>query len=124
MSKKILIADDDHRIVKALSVRLKARGYEIISAYDGVGAIKTAVEKSPDLIILDVSMPAGSGIHVAETLRGNSQACNIPIIFMTAKTNPEYFTKAMENSAIAFLTKPFEDNALVAMVDTALGTPA
>lgn len=117
---KILIADDDKNIAKALSVRLRSEGYETISAGDGVTAVSKAVQEQPDLILLDISMPAGNGIFVAQQLNEMDQTQAIPVIFMTAKTDPKYFDQAMQQRAVAFLSKPFDDSTLLPLIHTTL----
>ncbi|MEM7233262.1 MAG: response regulator [Planctomycetota bacterium] len=116
----ILIADDDKNIARALCVRLRSDGYETLTAHDGVSAVQKAVQENPDLILLDISMPAGNGLFVAEQLKSMDTTRDTPIIFMTAKSNPEYFDQAMEREAIAFLAKPFDDAALLPLVYTTL----
>ena len=70
--KKILIVDDERDIVKALMIRLKGAGYDVVTAFDGAQAIFMAHKEKPDLIILDIRMPAGDGFSVAEKLKGST----------------------------------------------------
>ncbi|TET11452.1 response regulator [Candidatus Aerophobetes bacterium] len=70
MAKKILIADDEPDIVKMLSMRLKAHGYEVIAAFDGLQAVREAYKERPDLILLDIKMPVGDGYKETGTLLG------------------------------------------------------
>lgn len=116
----ILVADDDRNIVLALTARLIADGHEVLTACDGVSAIKCACEAKPDAILLDVSMPAGTGTHVTQVLKADPETMGIPILMMTAKEDPKHFNDAMVGGACAFLSKPFADNALKTMLDAAL----
>lgn len=118
--KRVLVVDDDENIRLALTVRLAQSGYEVLTAVDGTSAISAAVNERPDLLLLDISMPAGNGIHVARSLRGMPDTSSIPIVFMTAKEKPEYLEAAMRCGAVGFLNKPFEENVLMPLVECAL----
>lgn len=111
--KKVLIVEDDADINKALTIRIKAAGYEVISAQDGYMGLSAAVQEKPDIMILDISMPAGDGLSIIERLRENTDAPQIPFIVLTASKRPEYRTAARELGAFAFFEKPYESAALV-----------
>ena len=83
MKKTILILEDDLRIATALSIRIEAAGYNVVTANDGVEGLKLALENSPDLILMDIWMPVGMGFSVAQRLRALGLG-GIPIIFITA----------------------------------------
>ena len=117
--KKVLIADDDRAIVKALSARLDAEGYDVVTAHDGLTAIQKARRDNPDVILIDVSMPAGTGTYVTKVLKEDPETMMIPIIIMTAKESDEHFDAAMENGACGFLKKPFEDGVLMPLIESA-----
>ena len=119
--KKILIVEDDRRIALAVAVRLKANGYEVLTAFDAMAGLSLCVKYLPDLVILDISMPAGSGFDVAARIRNLSTTAGTPLIFMTASHNPEFLTQAAELGAVAFIQKPFDDGELLADVRHALG---
>jgi len=72
--QKMLIVDDEADLVRSLSMRLRANGYEVVSAMDGVEATKMAIHEQPDVIVLDIGMPAGDGHVVAERLRDSPKA--------------------------------------------------
>src|SRR4030042_2767596 len=107
MAKKILVADDEPEIGKALHIRLKEAGYDVIVAFDVLQAIYQAHKERPDLIILDIRMPAGSGIGVYEKLRISSDTSMIPVIFITAYANDEIVNKVLKMGAAGFIAKPF-----------------
>lgn len=117
---KILLVEDDEKIVKALTVRLKSQGYEVVPAFDAVMATAKAIEHHPDLILLDISMPGGNGFTVAERLHDSSITADIPIIFLTASKEPGLRERAKELGAVAFLEKPFEAQELIAVIQHAL----
>ena len=81
--KKILIVDDERDIVKALMIRLQGAGYEVVTAFDGAQGIFVAHKEKPDLILLDIRMPAGNGFSVAEKLKHSVNTLSIPVIFLT-----------------------------------------
>ena len=121
---KILIVEDDRKIATAIAVRLKAEGFEVEIAMDAVMGVSTARRVEPDLVILDISMPAGDGFIVAERLRGLVQTMSTPFIFLTASKQPGLRERAREMGA-DFLEKPYEAAELVATVKNALAaTPA
>lgn len=122
--KKILMVEDDKRIIAALNVRLRARGYDVCAAYDATLAMTQAVAHQPDLALLDISLPGGDGFVVAERLRSTVATANIPIIFISALTQPGLREKAKAMGAIAFFEKPFESDDLLAVIDAALGQTA
>jgi two-component system KDP operon response regulator KdpE len=122
--KKILMVEDDKRIIAALNVRLRARGYDVCAAYDATLAMTQAIAHQPDLALLDISMPGGDGFVVAERLRATVAMANIPIIFITALKQPGLKEKARALGAVAYFEKPFESNDLIAVIDTALGQTA
>jgi len=121
MAKKILIADDDKQIVLLLASRLKANKYEVVVAYDALQAIAQAFSEKPDLILLDIKMPAGSGISVIDNLSNSVQTAITPIIVITAYPNPELQQKVKEMGAVDFISKPFEANNVLSKIRKALG---
>ena len=121
MAKKILVADDEPEIVKALHIRLKEAGYDVIVAFDVLQAIYQAHKERPDLIILDIRMPAGDGIGVYEKLKISSDTSMIPVIFITAYANDETVKKVSEMGAEGFFAKPFNIDKLLNKVKSILG---
>src|SRR5258705_5532779 len=117
--KEILIVEDDTRIAHALAVRLKALGYEPRVAHDGLSGVRSAAINNPDLVLLDISLPAGNGFTVAESIQANVPH-PIPMIFLTASRRPEFRERARELGAVDFLEKPFQTDVLVAAVKKAV----
>ena len=122
--KKILIVEDDENIAKALSIRLKNTGYEVSVAPDALTGVENAVKKVPDLVLLDISLPAGSGFTVAERIQSLIPHAT-PLIFLTASKKPGLREKAKELGAAAFFQKPYEWDDLLGAIQLALaGAPA
>jgi two-component system alkaline phosphatase synthesis response regulator PhoP len=88
-TKRILIADDDEGLVDALARRCQALGLEVAQAYDGTSALATIDALEPDLVILDVNMPSGSGLRVCEMVSQDPELQSIPVIVLTGRTDGE-----------------------------------
>lgn len=117
---KILVVEDDQNVAAALRLRLESQGYDVDLAVDGTAAMSCAVHGSPDLVLLDVSLPAGSGLSVAERLQSIPETASIPRIFLTASRRPEDEQKAGELGAVAFLQKPWEPGELLEAIERGL----
>jgi two-component system alkaline phosphatase synthesis response regulator PhoP len=112
-SKKILLVDDEPDILQALTMRLEAAGYEIITANNGYDATDLASKESPDLIICDIGMPEMNGHEVAKKIKGSSATAHIPIIFLTARTELEEMKIAGEEKVDRYITKPVDPQLLL-----------
>lgn len=110
---KILIADDDPQILRALRVTLTAQGYQIVVARDGAEAIRAAIEQKPDLFLLDLGMPELDGVEVIHALRGWTQA---PILVVSGRTGSADKVEALDAGADDFVTKPFAVDELLARI--------
>ena len=117
--KKILIMEDDRKIAAALAIRLEAAGYEVLTAPDGFGGLKLALDDRPDLILTDIWMPVGTGFSVAQRLRSLGLA-DIPIIYITASKLKGLRESAKELGAVAFLENPYDPERLMDAVSRAL----
>jgi DNA-binding response OmpR family regulator len=120
--KKILIVDDERDIVKALMIRLQANGYEVVTAFDGAQGVFMAHKEKPDLIILDIRMPAGDGFSVAERLKNSMHTFSIPIIFLTGSPERDAEGRAMELGARFYIKKPYDPEELLDAVKRAIET--
>jgi CheY-like chemotaxis protein len=120
MAKKILIVDDDRQIALLLASRLKAHKYEVVVAFDAVQAVAKAFSEKPDLILLDIKMPAGGGISVMDHLRNSVDTVSTPIIIITAYPSPEIQQKAKEKGAVDFISKPFKAEDVLLKIAKAL----
>ena len=114
----ILIVDDNTTNVKVLGNLLKGNGYQVEFALDGKSAIDWIMKKDFDLILLDVMMPEMDGFEVAAILKDAPQKKDIPIIFLTAKSDEESILKGFKSGGVDFLTKPFNHSELLARVST------
>jgi DNA-binding response OmpR family regulator len=120
MAKKILIVDDDRQITSLLASRLKANKYEIVVAYDGAQAVAKAISEKPDLILLDMKMPAGGGISAMENLKKSADTAVTPVIVITAYPSLEIQQKVKEMGAVDFISKPFEAEDMLSRIRKAL----
>ncbi|MGV8846304.1 response regulator [Tessaracoccus sp.] len=110
---KILIADDDPQILRALRITLTARRYEIVTATTGVEAINVAIHERPDLFMLDLGMPELDGIDVIHALRGWTKA---PILVVSGRTGAGDKVDALDAGADDYVTKPFSIDELLARI--------
>ncbi|MFJ2544822.1 response regulator [Microbacterium sp. NPDC087589] len=108
---KLLIADDDPQMVRALRITLSAHGYEVVVAADGAAAVAAAAQTHPDIIMLDLGMPRLDGIEVIQALRGWT---NAPIIVVSGRTGSADKVEALDAGADDFVTKPFQVDELLA----------
>ena len=120
----ILVVDDNPVNVDILRTRLAVHGYEILTAADGEEALVVARAKQPDLILLDVMMPKMDGIQVCRELRADSSLPFMPIILVTAKTDSKDVVAGLEAGGDEYLTKPVDQAALVARVQSMLRVKA
>jgi len=107
MKKKILIVDDEPGIVKLLALRLQAKGYETVEAYDGIQCCLVAEEEVPDLILLDIKIPILDGIDAFKELIKVEATKDIPVLFMTAYPTPEIKDQVLKMGAKGCISKPF-----------------
>lgn len=119
----VLIADDDQVTVQLVSSVLKANGYDVRAAYDSLQAVTLAMRDPPDAIILDIAMPAGGGWSVLERLKASSKTRAIPVIVLTALTDPQLPARARALGADAFLVKPVAPNELRSTLERLLNPP-
>ena len=110
---KILIADDDPQILRALRITLTARGYDVVVAHDGNEAISAAIDEHPDLVVLDLGMPGQTGIEVIEALRGWTE---IPILVVSGRSESFDKVDALDAGADDYVTKPFAADELLARI--------
>ncbi len=116
IAKKILIVEDERELSLGLSTLLKSQGYLIISASDALFGINLAHKEKPDLIILDLGLPAGGGFYVLENINNSIETNNIQIMVLTGQQGMELEEKARKMGAAAYLHKPFEPTELLSQV--------
>jgi DNA-binding response OmpR family regulator len=119
--KTILIVDDDPDVRLSLHIRLKANHYNVIFAADGMASIAEARKHMPDLIILDLGLPAGDGFSVIERLKANDSLALIPVIVVSARDRKANMDRALKAGAKAFLQKPVDNAEFLSVIRQVLG---
>ena len=117
----VLVADDDPDILSLVTLRLERDGYEVIGAPDGERAVEEALERTPDLALIDVSMPKLDGYEVTERLPQHEPTSATPIILLTARVQDSDVARGIEAGADDYVTKPFSTADLRTRVQAALG---
>lgn len=117
MAKKVLVIDDEPKIVEICQDYLEKAGFEVTHAYDGPTGIALARRNPPDLVVLDLMMPEMDGLDVCREMRRES---NVPIIMLTARVEETDKIIGLELGADDYMTKPFSPRELVARVRTVL----
>lgn len=105
---RVLVADDEERILDFLDTALTVEGHQVIRATDGEAVLRLAAESRPDLILLDVMMPVLDGLETAKVLRAHETLSDIPIIMLTALARDQDFWNGWQAGVDSYLTKPFE----------------
>ena len=119
-NSKIMIVDDDPDLRQALRLRLRANQYETVHAVDGYSAIAMAYKEHPNLIILDLGLPAGDGFVVLQRLQDDDKLSTIPVIVLTARDAQSSERRALEAGAAAFLQKPADNAELLDLIRATL----
>lgn len=120
--KTILIADDDRRLATALAIRLRAAGYEVLTALDSDCCRAWAGIQKPDLILMDIRLPETSGLELARDLKVDALS-DVPVIFMSASQRSAIRDAGGELSRAEFIEKPFDSRELLAKIHNAIGKP-
>jgi DNA-binding NarL/FixJ family response regulator len=116
MTKRLLIVDDEAKLLRAVAVDLRAEGYDVSTAASGAEALLNVAKSLPDLIISDIRMPGMDGYQLARRLRENSRTALIPIIFLSAKDTTADRIEGFRVGVDAYVTKPFEPDELIAII--------
>jgi DNA-binding response OmpR family regulator len=119
--KKILIIDDDDHLLLGLTARLKTNGYAVVWASDAVTAISMARKEAPDLIILDLGLPAGNGFLVLDRMRALSDLVAIPVIVLSARDPADNKRRSLDAGAAAYFQKPPDNHEFLMAIRRALG---
>jgi DNA-binding response OmpR family regulator len=110
---RVVIADDDKVVIRLLSAGLRRSGFEVIPAYDAMQAIMATMRHLPDVVLLDINMPGGTGIEVIRRIRASSKTTLTPILAMTATATAVERDMALELGAMDCLEKPLDIEELV-----------
>ncbi len=121
--QKILIVDDDPDLRGALKIRLRANDYDTVQASDGYSALSVAQKEQPNLIILDLGLPAGDGLVVLKRLKDSDPLSNIPVIVLTARDPHPSELQALHAGAAAFFQKPADNGELLGVIRATLSAP-
>ena len=116
MNKRLLVVDDEAKLLRAVAVDLRAEGYDVTTARSGTEALIMVAQNLPDLIISDIRMPGMDGYQLARKLRENPRTSLIPIVFLTAKDTTADRIEGFRVGVDAYLTKPFEPDELLVVV--------
>ncbi len=117
LGKRVLVVDDDVKTVGLVKLYLNRDGYKVITAYNGIDALRLARENYPDLIVLDLMLPGLDGLGVCRTLRAES---DVAIIMLTARTTDQDRLTGLDLGADDYVTKPFSPRELAARVRAVL----
>ena len=120
-NKKILVVEDDADVRLGYHIRLKANGYDTFFAADALASMAEARKHQPDLIILDLGLPAGDGFIVMERLKAGTYLAVIPIIVVSARDRHQNKERALKAGAKAFLQKPVDNDELLTVIRQVLG---
>jgi two-component system alkaline phosphatase synthesis response regulator PhoP len=119
--KRILAVDDEPHILKLVAFSLKSHGFEVLEASDGLSAISIAEAEQPDMILMDVMMPALDGYEACRRLKANPATQEIPVVMLTAKAQVSEQKTGLDAGAKDYICKPFTPKDLVAQVEALLG---
>jgi DNA-binding response OmpR family regulator len=117
----VLVADDDEDIRSLVVYRLERSGYDVIAAHDGDAALELALERHPDLAVLDVMMPKLNGYEVTRAIREHEPTSRMPVILLTARVQEADVARGFEAGADDYIKKPFSPQELRARVQAILG---
>jgi len=117
-----MIVDDDPALRQALNLRLRANNYDVVSACDGYSALALAQKERPDVILLDLGLPAGDGFAVLSNLQQFPSLTTIPVIVLTARDPQSSEARSLKSGAVAFFQKPADNQELLDTVRTCLET--
>jgi len=119
--RKILVVDDDRTLAESTAEILRVHGYDVFLAFDGYQALNTARQIKPNLIMLDVMMPAGGGIKTYENLKLSIGTSTIPVIFATAVPIEDVIEKIGQIDSKRFISKPYDIDLLVEKIRGLIG---
>ncbi len=120
-SSLILIVDDNISNLQVLGALLSQKGYEIAVATDAEKALEFLENDSPDLILLDIMMPGTDGYELCQKIKSIEKLNEIPVLFLTALTDPDDIVKGFDSGAVDYISKPFNNAELLARIKTHIG---
>lgn len=117
MRRRILVADDEPNIVAALEFMLRRAGYDVAVARTGEEALRQVAERPPDLVLLDVMMPAVSGFEVCERIRQRPEWAGVKVIMLSARGREAETRRGLEAGADLYVVKPFSTRELMQKIE-------
>jgi DNA-binding response OmpR family regulator len=120
---KVLIADDDRDLCQLLSAVLRSQGHEVVFAFDAAQALTVARTSTPDIIVLDINMPGGTGVGALEKLKFNMKTSMIPVLVITASTDERLSTTMQQIGAAEFMQKPLDMEKFCEALQQITGLP-
>lgn len=115
--KKIIIADDEHKILMSLEYSFKKNGYDVFIARDGTEVLEFLKDMVPDVILLDIMMPNLDGYSTLEIIKEQERLKNTKVIFLSAKNNPKDIERGLKMGADAYVTKPYSIKKLMQQIE-------
>jgi CheY-like chemotaxis protein len=116
----ILVAEDDKVLSRMLCGVLQEGGHICVAAYDAMQTFMYAIKQPPDLILLDVNMPGGSGLGVLQKLKNSTKTARIPVLILSGSIDPELPAQVLQLGAVRFLAKPVDPETLTKAVAEAI----
>lgn len=118
----ILVIDDDHTLTRAVSVRLRAAGFDVQTANDAQSGLKLAATGQADLILLDIDMPRFTGLELHECLKCSERARYTPVVYLSGAESHHSHLEAFRHGAKAFLIKPYQPDELISTIRDVIAT--
>lgn len=122
MNKKVLVIEDDPSASELMVYTLEPKGYQVITASNGLEGLKKAMDERPDLIILDIMLPGLDGYEVCQRLRREPETVGLPILMMSAKARQDDVDTGIKVGGDDYLTKPVKPSEILAKVETLLAS--
>ena len=119
----VLIVEDEQDVAIVLAKRLKDEGFEVIMAQDAYEGFSLALKDKPDLVLLDLMLPAGGGLGVLQNIRSSSKIMNMPVVVITGIKDAEYEQKVLKAGVEAYLEKPYDFEQLKGIIQKILKRP-
>ena len=115
--QKILIADDEHKIVMSLEYSFRKQGYDVFIARDGSEVLELLKKETPDVVLLDIMMPNVDGYTTLQEIKKQEKLQDCKVVFLSAKNNPKDIERGLELGADAYVTKPYSVKKLIQQVE-------
>jgi CheY-like chemotaxis protein len=119
--RRILIVDDDDAMVDVLGQRLERQGFDILAAASGEEGLAVARHRHPDLVVLDLRLPDADGFSICQELADSMDTSSIPVIILSGMERPDIIRRSRAAGCQYFVRKPYDPNALLILVQHAIG---